>query len=150
MSERDINFMQEALALARLAAEQDEVPVGAVVVCGRRVVGRGYNQREQGRDATLHAEIIAIREACRNLGGWRLPDSTLYVTLEPCPMCAGAMINARIGRVVFGAADPKGGALGGVTDVFACPGWNHHPLYEGGLLAEEASTLIREFFARKR
>jgi len=150
MSGRDSEFMREALDLARLAAAEDEVPVGAVVVCGGRVAGRGYNQREQGKDATLHAEMIAIREACRSLSGWRLPESTLYVTLEPCPMCAGAVINARIGRVVFAASDPKGGALGGVTDIFACPGWNHHPLYEGGLLAEEASALLREFFARKR
>lgn len=150
MSGRDAELMREALTLAVRAAELDEVPVGAVVAAGERVVGRGYNQREQGKDATLHAEMIAIRAACQTLGGWRLPGCTLYVTLEPCPMCAGAIINARIERVVFGAADPKSGALGGVIDLLACPGWNHHPRYEGGLLAEESAALLKAFFARRR
>jgi len=149
-TEQDLAYMRQALDLARQAAELDEAPVGALVVCQGRVAGRGYNLRESGRDATLHAEMIAIREACANLSGWRLPDATLYVTLEPCPMCAGAMVNARIGRLVFGAGDPKAGAAGSVLDIVRHPGLNHRLLVEGGLLAEESAALLKQFFAAKR
>ena len=149
--EQDCELMRQALALAAQAATEDEVPVGALVVTAEgRVVGRGYNQREQGRDATLHAEMIAIREACATLGGWRLPGCTLYVTLEPCPMCAGAIINARIERVVYGAPDPKSGALGSVIDMYANPAWNHHPQVAAVILAEEAAALLKQFFSKKR
>ena len=150
MTEQDLTYMRMALDLARQAANQDEVPIGAVVVSGGEIVGQGYNLREQGKDATLHAEMIAIREACVNMGGWRLPDSTIYVTLEPCPMCAGAMLNARIGRLVYAAKDKKGGAAGSVVDIPGSPGFNHHIEVEGGVLADEAVALLQEFFRRKR
>ncbi|NLF79925.1 MAG: nucleoside deaminase [Clostridia bacterium] len=142
--------MRQALALAARAAAEDEVPVGALVVAGGRIVGRGWNQREAGRDATLHAEMIAIREACAALGGWRLPDATLYVTLEPCPMCAGAIINARIDRLVFGAADQKSGACGSVLDLCGKGLLNHTVAVAGGVLADEAAGLLKDFFGRKR
>ena len=147
---RDIVFMREALALAEQAMAADEAPVGAVIVRGGQIVSRGWNMREQGKDATLHAEMNAIREACERMGGWRLPGCTLYVTLEPCPMCAGAIVNARIERVVFGAADPKAGAAGSVLDILGCAQLNHHPEVCGGVLAEEAAALLRDFFRRKR
>ena len=141
----DLDYMKEALALAREAREAGEVPVGCVVVCDGQVVGRGRNRREEGRNALCHAEIEAIAEACRTLGGWRLWQCTLYVTLEPCPMCAGAIINSRIRRVVYGAADTKAGCCGSVTDLFAMP-FNHHPVVEQGLRAEEAQELLQAFF----
>ena len=122
----DERFMREALALAREAAAEGEVPVGAVVVCGGAIVGRGRNRREQDKTALAHAELEAIAGACRTLGGWRLWQCTLYVTLEPCPMCAGAIINARIPRLVFGASDPKAGSCGSLVDLFSLP-YNHHP-----------------------
>lgn len=145
----DYEYMTQALALAREAERMDEVPIGAVLVVDGRVVGRGKNAKERARSATCHAEILAIEEACRNLGGWRLPNATLYVTLEPCPMCAGAVINAHIGRVVFGASDPKGGALGGLTDLSSLP-FNHRPQVTRGVLAEECATLLSAYFKRKR
>ena len=148
--EQDLAYMRQALDLAVQAAALGEAPVGALVVCRGQVAGQGYNLREQGRDATLHAEMIAIRQACAALGGWRLPDCTLYVTLEPCPMCAGAMVNARVNRLVFGAADPKAGAAGSVLDIVNHPGLNHRLTVEGGLLAEEAARLLKEFFAARR
>ena len=148
--QRDEFLMRRALALAERAATEDEVPVGALVVADGRIVGRGWNRRESGRDATLHAEMIAIREACATLGGWRLPDATLYVTLEPCPMCAGAMINARIGRLVYGAADPKSGACGSVLDICGAGLLNHRVAVTGGVLAAEAAGLLKDFFSRKR
>lgn len=146
----DIYYMRQALELARQAAELDEVPVGALIVADGHIVGRGYNCRESGRDATLHAELIAIREASATMGGWRLPRSTIYVTLEPCPMCAGAMVQARIERLVYATADPKAGAAGTLLDITRCPGLNHQLEVEGGLLAEEAAVLLKEFFAGKR
>ena len=149
-SEDDIFYMHEALKLAELAAEQDEVPVGAIVVSRGRIVGRGYNQREQGRDATLHAEMSAIRQACAELGGWRIPEATLYVTLEPCPMCAGALVNSRIQRLVYAAPDPKAGAAGTVMNIVDYPGLNHRLNVQSGLMAEESVALLRAFFARKR
>ena len=146
----DIAMMREALALAQAAADDGEVPVGCVVALpDGRIVGRGRNRREKGRSALAHAELEAIGEACRTLGGWRLWRCTLYVTLEPCPMCAGAIINARIPRVVFGAPDPKAGSCGSVTDLFALP-YNHRPACEGGVLEEECAQLLRDFFRALR
>lgn len=145
----DTEAMHEALSLAREAADEGEVPVGCIVTDGEHIVGRGRNRRETGKSALAHAELEAIAEACRTLGGWRLWRCTLYVTLEPCPMCAGAIINARIPRVVFGAPDPKAGSCGSVTDLFALP-FNHHPVVEGGLRAEEAQALLQAFFLRLR
>lgn len=145
----DTEAMHEALSLAREAADEGEVPVGCIVTDGERIVGRGRNRRETGKSALAHAELEAIAEACRTLGGWRLWRCTLYVTLEPCPMCAGAIINARIPRVVFGAPDPKAGSCGSVTDLFALP-FNHHPVVESGLRAEEAQALLQAFFLRLR
>ena len=142
-------FMQEALALAREAAAEGEVPVGAVVVQGDRIVGRGRNRREVGKNALAHAEIEAINEACKTLGGWRLFGCDLYVTLEPCPMCAGAIINARLDRVIYGARDPKAGSCGSVVDLFSYP-YNHHPECVFGVMEEECAALLTAFFARLR
>ncbi len=145
----DTRFMEEALVLARQAAEDGEVPVGAVVVRGDRIVGRGRNRRESSKNALSHAEIEAIDEACRTLGGWRLWGCTLYVTLEPCPMCAGAILNARLRRVVFGARDPKAGSLCSVQRLFDLP-YNHKPQIEGGFMEEECAAALRDFFADMR
>lgn len=146
----DERWMREALAEAELAAAAGEVPVGAVLVADGVIHGRGHNQRESGRDATLHAEMTAIRAACRSMGGWRLPRATLYVTLEPCPMCAGAAVNARIARIVYGAADPKSGACGSVLDVPASGTLNHCVAVSGGVCAEACAALLRSFFAARR
>ena len=145
----DLKFMDEALALAREAAAEGEVPVGCVIVRGGEIVGRGRNRRETGRTALGHAEIEAIYDANRNLGGWRLWDCTLYVTLEPCPMCAGAIVNARIPRVVYGASDAKCGATGSVCDIFAMD-FNHHPEVTKGVREEEAAALMTEVFQNLR
>lgn len=145
----DLKFMDEALALAREAADEGEVPVGCVIVCRGQIVGRGRNRRETEKNALGHAEIEAINDACRNLGGWRLWECTLYVTLEPCCMCAGAIINARIPRVVFGASDAKYGACGSVCDLFSMD-FNHHPRVEKGVREEEATQLMQEFFRQLR
>ncbi|ERI98998.1 MULTISPECIES: nucleoside deaminase [Eubacteriales] len=145
----DRQYMGLALDLARCAAAQGEVPVGAVVVHRGRVVGWGYNTREQSKNALDHAEIKAIDMACRNLGGWRLPDCALYVTLEPCAMCAGAIINARIDRVCFGARDEKFGACGSVVDLFSQP-FTYCPKEVVQLMEEESRQLLREFFAGLR
>ncbi len=142
-------LMHAALDLARQAALLDEVPVGCLIVRNGVVVGRGFNRRETSRNALAHAEILAIDEACRMLGGWRLPGCDLYVTLEPCPMCAGAIINARIARVFFGARDPNAGALVSRTALFSL-GFNHTPDIHEGLLAEESAALLKSFFAAKR
>lgn len=141
----DITYMRQALALAKEAAAEGEVPVGCVVVRNGEIVGRGRNRRERDKTALAHAECEAIRQACENLGGWRLWDCTLYVTLEPCPMCAGAIINARIPRVVFGASDAKCGACGSVCDLFSMA-FNHHPQVEKGILEKECADLLKEFF----
>ena len=141
----DLYYMEEALALARQAAAEGEVPVGCVIVRGEEIVGRGRNRREAHKSALAHAEIEAIDEACRNLGGWRLWECTLYVTLEPCAMCAGAILNARIPRVVFGASDKKFGACGSVCHLFSM-NFNHHPTVEAGILEEESAALLQEFF----
>ena len=145
----DIEYMDEALALAREAAAEGEVPVGCVIVCKGEIVGRGRNRRERGRSALAHAEVEAIRQACETLGGWRLWECTLYVTLEPCPMCAGALINARIPRVVYGARDEKSGACGSVCDLFHMD-FNHHPKVETGVREEECAALLTEFFQNLR
>ena len=141
----DLFFMQEALVLAKEAAEAGEVPVGCVIVCKDKIVGRGRNRRESEKTALGHAEIEAIAQANRNLGGWRLWECTMYVTLEPCPMCAGAIINARIPRVVVGAKDEKCGACGSVCDLFSMD-FNHHPQVEFGLMEAEAQQLLTDFF----
>ena len=138
-------YMQQALALAREAAAEGEVPVGCVIVRGDTIVGRGRNRRETGKSALAHAEIEAISDACRNLGGWRLWECTLYVTLEPCAMCAGAILNARIPRVVFGASDKKYGAVRSVCSLFSMD-FNHHPQVTCGVCAEEATELLQQFF----
>ena len=142
-------FMDEALALAREAFDDGEVPVGCVIVRNGEIVGRGRNRREKGKSALAHAEIEAIDEACRTLGGWRLWECTLYVTLEPCPMCAGAIVNARIPRVVYGASDKKCGACGSVCDLFSMD-FNHHPQVERGIREEESAALLTEFFQNLR
>ena len=146
---REERYMKEALALAREAAQAGEVPVGCVIVRGDEIVGRGRNRRERGKTALGHGEIEAIGEACRNLGGWRLWECTLYVTLEPCPMCAGAIINARIPRVVYGASDRKCGATGSVCNLFSME-FNHHPVVEKGIREEECGALLTEFFRNLR
>ena len=145
----DQKFMEQALVLAKEAGQAGEVPVGCVIVRDGVVVGRGRNRREGSKTALGHAEIEAISDACRNLGGWRLWDCTLYVTLEPCPMCAGAIINARIPRVVFGASDDKCGACGSVCDLFAME-FNHHPQVVRGIMEEECGGLLQEFFKELR
>ena len=141
--------MAQALELAREAAADGEVPVGCVVVCDGRVVGRGRNRREKDKSALCHAELEAIGQACGALGGWRLWQCTLYVTLEPCPMCAGAIINARIPRVVYGASDSKAGSCGSVCDLFSME-YNHHPQVEKGVLEEECAQVLRDFFRQLR
>lgn len=143
-------FMREALAEARKAAALGEAPIGAVVVCDGAIISRGHNYRELGHDPTAHAEIIAIREASRVLGAWRLLDCTLYVTLEPCSMCAGAMVQARLPRLVFGALDAKAGAAGSVVELLQEPRFNHQVEVTGGVLAEESSQLLKDFFRELR
>ena len=145
----DAEFMEQALALAKEAARDGEVPVGCVIVRDGQIVGRGRNRRERDKSALAHAETEAIAQACRALGGWRLWECTLYVTLEPCPMCAGAIVNARIPRVVYGAPDPKCGACGSVCDLFSMA-FNHHPQVESGVLGEACGTVLREFFQELR
>jgi tRNA(adenine34) deaminase len=142
--------MRLALREATQALDHDDVPIGAVVVHDGEVIGAGHNERELRADPTAHAEMIALREAARQLGSWRVLDSVMYVTLEPCAMCAGAIVLARIPRVVFGATDPKAGAAGSVLDVLDSPRLNHRPQVESGLLAEESADLLRSFFAPRR
>lgn len=150
MGVSDEAFMREALTLARQAAEAGEVPVGAVVVKEGAVIGRGYNRPVSGRDPTAHAEIIALREAAERIGNYRLADCALYVTLEPCAMCAGAILHARVARVVYGAADPKTGACGSVVDLFADERLNHHATVTGGVMAGDAGALLQDFFSARR
>lgn len=141
--------MREAIALAKEAESIDEVPVGAVVVRDGEIIARAYNTRQTSKCATHHAEILAIEEACRVMGGWRLPGVTLYVTMEPCVMCAGAIVNARVPRVVFGASDMRFGAFGSALDLVKVP-LNHTPEVVGGVLGEECATILSEYFKRKR
>jgi tRNA(adenine34) deaminase len=147
---RDEYFMRLALREAERAAEHDDVPIGAVVVRDGEVIGAGHNEREQRSDPTAHAEVIALREAARALGSWRVRDAVLYVTLEPCAMCAGAIVLARVPRVIYGTADPKAGAAGSVLDVLGEPRLNHRPVVQGGLLAMECAALLQAFFATRR
>ena len=146
----DDDWMAEALALARAAGARDEVPVGAIVVVDGAIVGRGGNAPIVGNDPTAHAEIAALREAGARLGNYRLPGSALYATLEPCAMCAGAIMHARVARLVFGARDPKSGACGSVIDLFAEPRLNHHTTVAGGVGAEACGALLSQFFAARR
>lgn len=143
-------YMTAAIAQARLALAHDDVPVGAVVVLGSEIVATGHNERELRQDPTAHAELLALQRAAAALGSWRLLETTLYVTLEPCAMCAGAIVLARVPRVVFGCPDPKAGAAGSVLDVLAEPRLNHRPAVRGGPLAEECAALLRGFFAARR
>ena len=145
----DREYMQQALKLAQEAFQEGEVPVGCVIVRNGQVVGRGRNRREQVRNALSHAEVEAINDACRNLGGWRLWDCKMYVTLEPCPMCAGAIINARIPEVICAARDAKSGACGSVCDLFSMD-FNHKPQIRYGLMEQESSDLLTEFFKELR
>jgi len=140
-----LDFMKYALHLAELSAEEGEVPVGAIVVCDGKIVGEGRNRRETVKNALHHAEIEAINEACRNLGGWRLWKCDMYVTLEPCPMCAGAIINSRIKNVYFGASDEKNGAVVSAARLFDM-NFTHKPLYEGGIMGEECAEILSKFF----
>ena len=143
-------FMKEALSEAYKAYEIKEVPIGAIIVRNGVIVGRGYNQKETMKDATLHAEISAIKDACRSLGGWRLPNCTMYVTLEPCSMCAGALVNARIERLVIGARDFKTGACGSVLNIVQMEKLNHQVNVQFGVLEEDCSNVIKSFFAELR
>jgi tRNA(adenine34) deaminase len=147
---RDEHFMRLALREAERAAEHGDVPIGAVIVRDGEVIGAAGNERELRSDPTAHAEILALREASRQLGGWRVPDSVMYVTLEPCAMCAGAIVLARMPRVIFGATDPKAGAAGSVLDVLGEPRLNHRPQVDSGLLAAESASLLESFFAARR
>ncbi len=145
----DERFMREALTLAAEAASEGEVPVGAVVVRGDEIVGRGYNRREGAKNALAHAELMAIDDACRRLGGWRLWQCDLYVTLEPCPMCAGAIINSRIQNVYYAAKDQKAGSVGSLTNLFELQ-YNHKPTVVSGVLEEECSAILSDFFKKLR
>jgi tRNA(adenine34) deaminase len=146
----DLLWMDAALDEARKALDHDDVPVGAVIVHGTDIIGAGHNERERRGDPTAHAEIIALQAAAAALGTWRLLDTTLYVTLEPCAMCAGAIVLGRVARVVYGTTDPKAGAAGSVLDVLAEPRLNHRPLVEAGPRAAECADLLRAFFAARR
>ena len=150
MAQREIDFMQAALALAANAADNGEVPVGALVVREGEIIGRGQNSMIARNDPTAHAEILALRDAARRIGNYRLVDCELYVTLEPCAMCAGAMMHARIARVIFGASDPKTGACGSVVDLFAEQRLNHHAEVTGGILADTCAQQLKDFFALRR
>jgi len=149
-TDADTHFMREALAFARIAYAEQEVPIGAVVTLGGRIIGRGRNRRERLADPTHHAEIEAIREAAASLGTWRLEGADLFATLEPCPMCAGAAVNARVRRIVFGCADPKAGYCGTLGNIPRDERLNHRPAVEGGLLAEESAEMLRTFFQARR
>ncbi|MGL6225381.1 MAG: tRNA adenosine(34) deaminase TadA [Thermoguttaceae bacterium] len=148
--EQHVHYMQIALKEAHFAWSEQEVPIGAVVVCQNRVIARAYNQREQLRDPTAHAEMLAITQAAESLGSWRLEECTLYVTLEPCPMCAGAIIQARIPRVVFGAFDPKAGAVRSLYQLLEDQRFNHRSEVISGILAEQCGSLLTEFFQEQR
>lgn len=146
----DERFMGHALALAEAAAARGDVPVGALVVREGRIIGVGHNRREIEADPTGHAEIVALRDACRSAGRWRVDGATLYVTLEPCPMCAGAIVNARVARLVYGADDPKAGAVRSLYEICSDPRLNHRVDVRAGVLAEPAAALLRDFFRRAR
>jgi len=146
----DNNFMREAICEALKAYELKEIPIGAIIVKDNKIVGRGYNLKETLKDATLHAEIVAIKDACRNLGGWRLPGCTMYVTIEPCSMCTGALVNARVDRVVIGARDYKTGACGTVINIAQMEKLNHQITVDFGVLEDECSNILKDFFMELR
>ena len=146
----DIHFMEEAIKEARKAFEKDEPPVGAVIVKDGDIIARGHNLRESLQDPTAHAEMLAIRAAASKLGRWRLSDCALYVTLEPCIMCAGAMVLARLGRLVYGANDPKAGAVDSLMSLVSDPRLNHQIVVKSGVLAEECGDMLRDFFSSRR
>lgn len=146
---KEIDYMKSALLEAQKAYREGEVPVGAVIVQDGEIIAQTHNNREQTGDATGHAEILAIREACKSLGGWHLEKCTLYVTLEPCPMCMGAIINSRLGKVVYGAKDAKAGACGSVLNMCSYP-LNHKPQTEGGFMKEDCAEILTDFFKNKR
>jgi len=148
--EDDIKYMKMALAEARKAYQRAEVPIGAVVVCNDQIVGRGFNLREQTQDPTSHAEMIALREAAANEASWRLEDCQLYVTLEPCPMCAGAILQSRIKRLVYGASDPKAGAVRSLYQLLDDDRFNHQVEVEAGVMEEESAQLLKDFFRELR
>ena len=143
-------YMKKALDEAIIASQKDEVPVGAVIVKDGKVMAKAHNLRETKQSAVAHAELLAIEKACKKVGSWRLDGCTLYVTLEPCPMCAGSGILARLDRVVYGASDPKGGSLASCLQLYDTFGFNHYPQYEGGILENECSTLLSDYFRNKR
>ena len=147
--QRDCHWMRQALEEAHKAAELHEIPVGAVIVYQNEIIARAHNRRELDQDALAHAEVLCIQQACQKLGSWRLSGCELYVTLEPCPMCSGAIINARLDRVVYGAKDEKDGCCGSVADLFVMP-FNHTPIVRSGVLEEECSQLLSRFFAELR
>lgn len=149
-TEIDVQWMRHALSLADKAEQMGEVPVGAVVVSNGQIIGEGWNQPITCHDPSAHAEMVALRAAARSLGNYRLPETVLYVTLEPCAMCAGAIMHARVSRVVYGAADPKTGVAGSVMDLFANPKLNHHVSVQGGMLAEECGAKLSHFFKQRR
>ena len=143
-------FMREALKQARKAYEEDEVPIGAVIVKDGKIIARGHNKKEKTGVSIWHAEMDVIRKASQKLGDWRLEDCDLYVTLEPCPMCAGACIQSRIRKIYYGASDPKGGSIGTLIDLYDVKGYNHYPQKEGGVLEEECAGILKEYFKSKR
>lgn len=150
MKSLDEKFMLKALKEAGISADFDEVPVGAVIVKDGKIIARGHNLREKSNDPTMHAEIVAIRKACKKLGSWRLEGCTVYVTIEPCSMCAGTLLWTRINKIVYGAKDPKGGALGTSINIFEAKNINHHPEIVGGVLENECSAIMKDFFKKKR
>ena len=150
MSEKDHYWMQKALALARNAEAQGEVPVGAIIVLDDQIIGQGWNQPIASQDATAHAEIVALRQACQTMQNYRLPGSEIYITLEPCMMCAGALVHARIARCIYATAEPKTGAAGSCIDAFALPNLNHRVECTANVLKEESSQLIKQFFKARR
>ena len=143
-------YMREAIKLAKKAEEKDEVPIGCVIVKNDKIIARGHNLRESKQRSTAHAEIIAIEKACRKLKSWRLEGCSLYVTLEPCPMCSGAILQSRIEHVVYGAKDPKGGCMESCMNMYEVKGFNHYPDVIGGVLEDECGSLLKTFFKRKR
>lgn len=147
---REIVFMKEAIKQAKKAYDADEVPIGCVIVYNDKIISRAYNKREKSQISTAHAEILAIEKACKKLGTWRLENCDLYVTLEPCPMCAGAIIQSRIHKVIYGASDPKGGSVDTCLKMFETKGFNHYPIVESGVLKEDCSLLLKTFFREKR
>jgi len=147
---QDVKYMRIALKEAQKAALLDEVPVGAIIVKDDKIIARGHNLREKSNDPTSHAEVNAIRKACKKLDSWRLEDATIYVTVEPCSMCAGTLLQCRIGRIVYGAKDPKGGAIESSLQLFNAKNINHHPGIIGGVLEQECSSIISNYFKSKR